>query len=185
MLRPRWLNAAVSLTLLRIALIPPVIELMRNGNFLWALAVFSLAGVSDALDGYVARRFHQVTALGALLDPIADKLLIMASVLMLAWLGWIPWWLTAMMIARDALIAGGALIYRLVAGRLQMAPTGLSKINTFSQLSLIVLVLAQQGGLIDGALPWPYLFAVVAMTTAVSGIHYVWMWGRKAAAVEW
>jgi len=181
-LRPRWLNLAVSLTLLRIALIPLVVGLMRDGNFLWALAVFSLAGVSDALDGYVARRFHQATAVGALLDPVADKLLILASVLTLSWLGWIPWWLTAAIIARDVLITSGALIYRLVAGRLQMAPTGLSKINTFAQLSLIALVLAQQGGLIAGAPPWPYLFAVVATTTMASGIQYVWMWSRKAAA---
>src|SRR3990172_3309285 len=96
------------ISLLRMALVPPVVILLLNGYYGWALLVFVSAGLSDGLDGYLAKRFGWRSRLGAILDPLADKLLLVASYLTLGWLGQLPLWLVAVVVGRDIVIVAGA-----------------------------------------------------------------------------
>src|ERR1700736_2636540 len=120
--------------LVRIALVWPIVVALNEGQFLIALALFMVAGLSDGLDGYLAKRFNWTSDLGKLLDPMADKLLLVTVFVESAWLGLVPWWLTAAVVARDVLIGLGALTFRLWFGALHGRPTLISKINTAAQL---------------------------------------------------
>lgn len=168
------------ITVLRVLMVPVVVYLLLAGEHRAALWVFVAAGVSDALDGFIARQFNQFSRFGAILDPIADKSLIGAMVLTLAWLGLIPLWVVAVVVARDLVILAGATSYRLVVGPFDMQPTLPGKLCTFSQLALLVAVLVDEAGYLDlgGILPGAY--AVVAAISVLSGLHYVWLWGGKA-----
>ncbi len=177
--QPSWLNPANALTLLRLALVPLIVFLLAERNFRAVLGLFIVAGVSDALDGYIARRYRLITQIGSLLDPLADKLLITATVLSLAYLQRLPLWLTLLIVGRDAVILLGAISFRLATGRLEMAPTLLSKLNTFGQLSLALGILADAANIMDMA-PWRLpLYTIVTFTTVLSGVQYVWLWSRK------
>ncbi|HEX9179810.1 MAG TPA: CDP-alcohol phosphatidyltransferase family protein [Burkholderiales bacterium] len=168
------------ITVLRVLMVPVVVYLLLAGEHRAALWVFVAAGVSDALDGFIARQFNQFSRFGAILDPIADKSLIGAMVLTLAWLGLIPLWVVAVVVARDLVILAGATSYRLVVGPFDMQPTLPGKLCTFSQLALLVAVLVDEAGYLDlgGILPGAY--AVVAAISVLSGLHYIWLWGGKA-----
>src|SRR5271170_1739301 len=109
--------------LLRIALIWPVLAGLHAGAPLVALALFIAAAISDGLDGYLAKRFSWTSNLGRFLDPLADKLLLVVVFVESAWLGLVPWWLTAAVVARDVMIGVGALIFRLWFGPLHGRPT--------------------------------------------------------------
>jgi cardiolipin synthase (CMP-forming) len=159
--------------LIRIALVWPIAAALNAGEQLAALSLFIAAAVSDGLDGYLAKRFDWTSELGKLLDPLADKLLLVTVFVASAWLGLIPWWLTAAVVARDVLIALGALVFRLWFGPLRGRPTALSKINTAAQLVYVMLVMlnASTGlpprGMLDA-------FALITLaTTVISGLHYV------------
>src|SRR5215472_1171223 len=106
-----------------------------------ALALFFAAAVSDGLDGYLAKRFSWTSELGKVLDPLADKLLLVCVFVECAWLSLVPWWLTAAVVARDVLIGLGALTFRLWFGPLRGKPTPISKVNTGAQLLYVTLVL--------------------------------------------
>lgn len=177
------MNIPNVITLLRILLVPALVYLLLDGAFGGAIWLFLAAGLSDALDGFIAKRFNLCTILGALLDPLADKLLVVSSVIILAWLGLLPWWLALTIISRDVVIIGGAVPFYARAGRLEMAPTILSKLNTFVQLTLIFLVLGQAAGIVQAARWFPFLFGLAFFTTVVSGVHYVVVWGRKAGTL--
>lgn len=145
-----------------------------------ALSLFVVAGVSDGLDGFLAKRFGWTSRLGSLLDPIADKLLLVTSYVLLGWKGELPWWLVAAVLARDIIIIGGGITYHLVISYVQMAPTLLSKFNTVLQIALVVVIFyALWSGppLLD--LREGMIYTVLA-TTVFSGAHYVWVWGRRA-----
>lgn len=177
--QPSWLNPANVLTLVRLALVPLIVFLLVEENFHAVLGLFVLASISDALDGYIARQYQLVTPLGSLLDPLADKLLITATVLSLAYLQRLPLWLVLIIVGRDAVILIGAVGFRLFTGRLEMAPTLLSKLNTFVQLGLALVVLADAANFMNMA-PWHLLlYAIVTLTTLLSGLQYIWLWGRK------
>jgi cardiolipin synthase (CMP-forming) len=144
-----------------------------------ALALFFAAAVSDGLDGYLAKRFNWTSELGKVLDPLADKLLLITVFVESAWLGLVPWWLTAAVVARDVLIALGALVYRLWFGPLRGHPTILSKINTALQLLYVMLVVLNTAygvpmrEILDAA-------AVLALaSTVLSGLHYVVSFTRR------
>jgi cardiolipin synthase (CMP-forming) len=171
---------ANALTVLRVLLVPVLVYLLLEGSRRAALWVFFAAGVSDALDGFIARVFNQHTRFGATLDPIADKLLIVATVLTLTWLGLIPLWLTAIIVIRDLVILSGALSYRLLIGTFDMAPTLPGKLCTFAEIVLLVMVLVDIAGYLALG-PWlPAAYWIVALISLVSGLHYVWVWSRKA-----
>lgn len=177
------MNLANALTLMRALLAPLLAYLLLEKNFSLALGAFLLAGLSDAVDGFIARHFDQVTALGAFLDPFADKLLIVATVIPLAVVGRLPWWLVLLIVARDLVIVAGALAYRLFTGRLEVAPTLLSKFNTFLQVCLVVLVLLDAAGWMFIRAVLPAIFLLVAVATIGSGGQYVWMWTAKASSL--
>ena len=168
--------------LLRIALIIPLVIAMRENQHLRIIVLFSIAAVSDGLDGYLAKRFGWTSDLGRTLDPLADKLLVVTVFITAAWLDIAPWWLTAVAVARDLIIGFGAVLYRFFLGPLHGRPTVISKINTALQLSyLLAVVLASAIGfppreLLDA------LAAVVLVTILVSGIDYVARFTRQALA---
>ena len=127
--------------LIRIALIWPIAAALNRGAMTQALALFVVAAISDGLDGYLAKRFNWTSELGKILDPLADKLLLVTVFVESTWLGLIPWWLTAAVVARDVTIGLGALVYRLWFGPVHGRPTILSKINTALQLMYVTLVM--------------------------------------------
>lgn len=174
------MNLANALTVMRALLAPLLAYLLLEEKFAPAAGVFLLAGVSDALDGFVARRFNQASRLGAFLDPFADKLLILATAVPLACVGRLPWWLVLLILARDAVIVAGALAYRLLTGRLEMAPTFLSKLNTALQIGLVLAVVGNAAGWLAAEEWLPLAFLLLAAATAGSGIQYVWLWTAKA-----
>ncbi len=164
------------ITLSRIALVPVLILLLKDQDYRAALLVFLVAGASDALDGYLAKRLNLQTRLGAILDPAADKLLLVSAYVMLTILGHIPFWLMLVVAFRDLLIVGGYLAYTSHAGPVKMRPSWLSKLNTLAQISLVALILLQQSVVFDNGLVVAVLIYAVLATTVASGAHYLWSW---------
>lgn len=168
------------ISILRLLLILPVVLMLLDENYAMALTLFAVAGVSDGLDGYLAKHYGWVSRLGSILDPLADKLLLVSTYLALGYLGQMPVWLVTGVVVRDALIFAGAVAYHLFIGKFDLMPTMLSKINTFVQIGLVLIVM-----LSVGLLPIPEWFTttmiyVVMATTVLSGIDYVWTWGQQA-----
>ncbi len=171
-----------ALTVLRLLLVPPIAWAILHGEYRVAFWLFFLAGFSDGLDGFLARWFGWQSRLGALLDPIADKSLMIVAFYCISWQGLIPWWLFAAVLARDLVILGGALAYQFVTRALRMEPLLVGKLNTLLQILLVLAVLTHVA---YGVLPPPLLrILVLAMlaSTLVSGVTYVWVWSRKAVA---
>ena len=174
----RWLPNAISL--LRIALVVPILLLIIDSQYGFALALCLVAGFSDGVDGYLAKRFDWHTRIGALLDPIADKLLVAGTFMVLVYTGHIPLWLGILVIFRDVVIVGGATVYNFLIRPVEGEPTRISKLNTALQLLFILFVLSR------AAFGWPdqititVLGASIVVTVVVSGIDYVWSWARRA-----
>jgi len=169
------------ISVLRIFLSVPVVWSMLELRFDIALLLFAVAGISDGLDGYLAKHFGWQSRLGGLLDPLADKVLLVSSYLTLAILGMIPMLLMLLVILRDLVIVTGALVYNFRIRELEAAPSLISKVNTFTQILLVLVVVLDEGliGLPDLAIQ--VLIGVVFITTIASGINYVWVWSRLAA----
>lgn len=168
------------ITSLRILLVLPFLWLLLQGHYGAALWLFTLAGISDALDGFLAKRYGWTSDLGGILDPIADKLLLVGAILALGWLGALPFWLVMLAILRDAVIVAGAISYHLLIEPIRPHPLLISKLNTLLQLGLVFVVIVHRGLL---ALPnWllSALFYLTAATTVWSGMAYVWRWGWAA-----
>jgi len=175
-----WLPNAISL--LRIALIPPILILMLDGEYGWALGLFILAGFSDGLDGYLAVRFGWSTRLGGLLDPAADKLLITGMFITLAYTQQIPIWLAAVVILRDVVIVTGAMAYNFIVKPVPGEPTRISKLNTALQMLFILFVLSRAGFNWPDKITITILGASILATVVISGVDYVWSWTRRARA---
>lgn len=168
--------------LLRIALIVPLIAAMMEGRQAMILVLFCIASISDALDGFLAKRFGWTSDLGRVLDPSADKLLLTSVFIAAAWLDIAPWWVAAVAIARDLTIGAGALIYRLWFGPLHGHPTAISKANTFVQMAyLLAVILASVSDFPPRDL-LEALAVIVVFTTVVSGIDYVGRFVQRALA---
>jgi len=172
------LTAANLLTVLRLILIPVFVTAAYYQNFDWALIVFLVAAITDGLDGLVARAFNQKTQLGAILDPMADKLLLVTAFIVLSFPRFtvtppIPFWLTATAISRDVFIVLGALVINMTTGFSGFRPSLPGKLNTFVQIVMIVFFLtANAFELFMRFLP--AAFYVTLAITAFSGIHYIW-----------
>ena len=177
-----WLPNAISL--MRIALIAPILILMLQGDFGWALALFVLAGFSDGLDGYLAVRFGWSTRLGGLLDPAADKLLITGMFITLAYTQQIPVWLATVVILRDVVIVAGATAYNFIVKPVPGEPTRISKLNTALQMLFVLFVLSRAGFNWPDKITITVLGAAVLVTVVISGVDYVWSWSRRARAGE-
>jgi cardiolipin synthase len=173
-----WIPNAISL--LRIALIVPILMLILRDEYVWALGLFFFAGFSDGLDGYLATRFDWMTRLGGLLDPVADKLLVAGMFITLAWVGQVPAWLAVLVILRDVVIFGGAVAYNFLIEPVEGEPTRVSKLNTVLELLFLLFVVSH------GAFGWPdpisttVLGAAILVTVIISGADYVWSWSRRA-----
>jgi len=170
-------NLPNAITVSRIALVPVLILLLKSQDYVPALIVFLIAGISDALDGYIAKRYNLVTGLGAILDPLADKILLVSAYIMLSFLGHVPFWLVLSVAFRDLLIIGGYLVYISLVGAVQMRPSYLSKLNTVMQILLIVAILVQQAASSFFPVLTNGLIIAVLITTVASGAHYLWIWG--------
>lgn len=169
------------LTLLRMLAVGPLVYCLLTGRYQTAFVLTVFAGISDLLDGYLARRYGWMTHFGGVLDPLTDKLLLVTTMLVLAWLQQLPWWLVLMVVLRDLVIVSGALCYHYLVAKITSArPTLLSKWNTLVQIVLIVTVMFN--------LAFPYfsgswmhwLMYTVAVTTIASGIQYVVIWSLRA-----
>jgi cardiolipin synthase len=166
-------TVANQLTMLRMALVPVFVLLALDRQFTWALVVFVVAGLTDALDGYVARHANQSTRLGAMLDPVADKLLVGSAYVVLTWssvvLCTLPAWLTVTLLFRDAMIVVGVVVVNLTVGPREFSPSRLGKFSTALNIATGAAVLAANAtGDCPGALRWLYLatLAVLIATTA-------------------
>lgn len=175
------LNLANSVTLGRVILVPVIFWLLVSGQMQWATIVFVVAGVSDAVDGYLAKTFNQQTTLGAYLDPLADKLLIVSVYIALGTAGHLPLWLVIAVVSRDILIVLGVVLLRVAGQPLTIRPLVVSKANTFGQLVLAALVLADEGfglglGTVRVALVW-----ITGILTLLSLAGYIREWLRLMA----
>ncbi len=168
---------------LRILLVAPILWTLAEGRYGWTLVLFIVAALSDGLDGLLAKRFGWTSELGKFLDPLADKLLLVAVYLSLAVLDLAPGWLAATVVLRDLVIGAGAAIFRLRFGPLNGRPTAISKLNTVCQIAYVVVVVA--GEAVGGVPDWLVSAAtgVVFITTVASGYDYVITYARRAAAV--
>jgi len=173
-----WLPNAISS--LRILLVAPILLLILNDHYAWALLLFFVAGFSDGIDGYLAKRYDWHTRLGALLDPVADKLLVAGTFITLTYTQNIPVWLTAVVILRDVVIVGGAAAYNFIVKPVQGEPTKISKLNTALQLLFLLFVLSRAGFGWPDEISITVLGAAIVITVVISGVDYVLSWSRRA-----
>jgi cardiolipin synthase len=163
---------------------PVVVWLVINQEYKLAFWVFVIAGASDAVDGLIAKRFDMETEFGKYLDPIADKVLLVSVYVALGSGGILPTWLVILVVFRDAIIIGGAILYHTVTQLLSITPLIISKINTATQVAFASLVLgAYAFGFSSHWLIEVFIY-IVGATTLLSGGAYVVTWSRKAAASE-
>jgi cardiolipin synthase (CMP-forming) len=166
-------NLANLLTLARLLCVAPLVWLVRGGDYHAAALVFVAAALTDAADGYVAKRYNQITPLGAVLDPVADKLLMDSLFLTLAFGGHLPAWLALLVIGRDLLMVFGTLTLRLLAGRFRVEPLLVGKLSTFFQIVLGGTVLLGLS-VVPGLLAWVQpLLLVTAGLVVASALSYV------------
>lgn len=169
--------SANQLTILRMAFVPVLVLLVLYDYHLGALAVFMLAGATDLLDGYIARKYGQNTPIGVFLDPIADKLLLVSCFILLTReaIGLsvtIPLWLTITVIGRDVLLVVSVVIINLTMGRHLFAPSIYGKATTALQLLTVFTVLVANA--FDIGMPlWGSIFYLTAALTVISGLHYM------------
>ncbi|HMF54738.1 MAG TPA: CDP-alcohol phosphatidyltransferase family protein [Pyrinomonadaceae bacterium] len=175
------------LTMFRMGLIPVFVSLLFYQKFVWALAVFAIAGVTDGLDGLLARRFDQSSQLGRILDPIADKLLLVTSFIVLSLPAInpkplprhfpVPFWVTATVISRDVFIIVGAAAINMMTGFRGFRPSLPGKISTVVQIIAIAAILiAARFPILSGYLPTVY--TTVFALAVISGVHYVFFVSR-------
>lgn len=169
-----------AISILRILLVVPVVFTLLEREYGLALILFFIAGISDGLDGYLAKRNQWQSRLGSILDPVADKFLLVTCYIVLGWQAHIPLWLVFMVLARDVLIIAGAVFYHLLKGSYEMEPTYISKANTVMQIALVLIVVFSLGLYTLPVWIINSVEIVVGITTAVSGLVYLWIWGRKA-----
>lgn len=168
------MNIPNTLTVFRIILVPVIVILLMQEAYPAALIIFALASITDGLDGFLARYLNQRTELGAYLDPLADKALLLSSFVALSLLGPIPGWLTVIVISRDCVIFFGIVILFLMAVPFEIQPSFVSKITTFLQITTVLAALVLLSLPNITALPdMSILFWITAFFTAVSGLHYI------------
>jgi len=170
-----------ALSIIRIILTVPIVIALLKGQYVLTVWLFLLAGVTDALDGWIAKQFLFQSRLGSILDPMADKILLTCTFLTLYWVEILPLWLLILICAREIVIVAGALGYFLgeisgESGLLQ--PTLISKFNTVLQITLVVFLLLIQVA-VEFAEWLEIVFIIVATSTALSGADYMWLWIKK------
>ncbi|MEK9725339.1 MAG: CDP-alcohol phosphatidyltransferase family protein [Rhodospirillaceae bacterium] len=178
------MNLPNVITLSRIFAVPVIIWLILGRRMEAAFWLALAAALSDAVDGIIAKQFDMRTTLGAFLDPIADKALLVSAYVALGHEGYLPTWLVILVVFRDALIIGGALLFHTLTNSLEMSPLPVSKANTFAQLVLAVTVVGSEAFGVDVGAALDVLIYATAATTFVSGASYVVGWTRRASELE-
>jgi cardiolipin synthase len=168
------MNVPNTLTILRILSIPVFVIFLLYDRFFIALLIFIGAGITDGLDGLIARVFHQRTTIGAYLDPIADKLMLTTGFIVLAILGIIPSWLTVIVIARDVIILLGILMLFLTSHKVEIKPIFMGKASTVMQLVTIAWSLVTPFSMVMKSV-FPAIIWVTAGLTALSGLMYIYI----------
>jgi len=168
------------LSLLRIVLVAPVVFYILQKNYIPALVLFVIAGITDGVDGWLAKHFGWQSRLGAILDPLADKLLLISSYISFAWLDLLPIWLVLSVILRDVIIVTGGVLYQFFFGKVTINPTYISKLNTLMQIVLIAVMLLSLAWLPINDMAIIVLIWIVLLTTIASGLVYVFAWGSRA-----
>jgi cardiolipin synthase len=164
----------------RLLLIIPIVSALGEERYVAALGWFVFAAVSDGVDGWLAKRFGWTSELGKFLDPLADKLLLVAVFLVATWSALVPWWVTAAAVSRDVMIGLGALFFRIFFGPLRGRPTRISKINTAVQLTFLSTVMLNAA---IEVFPDEVIAALAVLTfafTVLSGLDYVVAFTRRA-----
>jgi len=168
------------ITIIRALLIPVIAYLLARQFFDEALILFAICALGDLADGHLARRWNQRSRFGAIADPLADKLTMLTVTLMLAAEGQLPGWLAVAVITRDIVIVFGALAFHFLVHEFEMAPTRLSKLNTALEFTVLTAVLVNAAEWLDLSVLLGPMYILVTTTIGASGLHYVWVWGRRA-----
>jgi cardiolipin synthase (CMP-forming) len=172
------------ITLARILLVPVVVWAIASGEMRLAFLLFLAAGISDAVDGFLAKRFGMTTELGAYLDPLADKTMLVSIYVTLAIVGEIPLWLVILVVSRDIMIVSAVILSWLVDKPVKLKPHPVSKLNTVAQIVLALVVLAARGFAFDADMAVKGLMGLVAVLTSLSVVFYVAEWVRHMNEVE-
>jgi len=173
-------NLPNAITGIRLMGVPATIWFMLENQWAAATWIFVVAASTDGLDGFLARRLKQTTAIGAALDTVTDKALCLSVLMVLTSFELVPVWVALAIVIRDAVIVVGALAYRGMAGHLEIQPTLLGKPNTFAEFAMLALVLGHQAGIVPGEDWVRPMFWLAFATTVASGMQYVWVWGKRA-----
>ncbi|WP_417509742.1 CDP-alcohol phosphatidyltransferase family protein [Methylophaga sp.] len=168
------------ISILRILLVIPVVWALVDERYALALILSAVAGISDGIDGFLAKHFHWQSRLGSILDPIADKLLLVASFATLAWMDLLPLWLLWLVLARDVIIVSGGLAYHYFIGEFELLPVWSSKLNTALQIILVLLVIISQQWFAELTLLISIGVWAVVVSVIFSGLEYILTWGNKA-----
>ncbi|MBZ9741286.1 MULTISPECIES: CDP-alcohol phosphatidyltransferase family protein [unclassified Mesorhizobium] len=166
------------ITVLRLVLVPAIVLAMLQARWDWAFAGFVIAGISDAVDGFIARRFNQQSTLGAYLDPMADKLLLVSVFVVMGFIGQLPLWLVVTMVSRDALIVCAVLLSTVMAHPVEMKPLFVSKANTAIQIVLAAVVLGELAFAVHLDPLRPALILLSGVLTVASAAAYLVAWLR-------
>jgi cardiolipin synthase len=164
------------ITIARLVAVPLIVWLMIEDLYLMAALVFAIAGLSDAIDGFIAKKFGQESTLGGYLDPIADKALLVSVFVTLGFKGVLPLWLIVLAVSRDILIVGAVILSWMMEKPVMMRPLWISKLNTAMQIVLVAVALGEQAGVVMFGKIIPAGIAVVAATTVLSAAGYVAHW---------
>jgi cardiolipin synthase len=175
-----WRFVPNAICIARILLVAPLVLYVVEGRYGAALVVLVVAGLSDGLDGFLAKRYHWQTRIGGLLDPAADKLLLVAAFGSLTYVGLVPVELTFIVIARDVIIVLGAICYQWLIAPVEGEPSIISKLNTACQLSMVFFTLTAAAYAVPPPVSLAVLGAAVVFTSIVSGLNYVLRWSARA-----
>ena len=173
------------ITVLRILLVLPTTWLLWSERYQDAFILMAVAGVSDALDGFLARRFNWMSKLGATLDPLADKFLVAATFIVFTLQGHIPLWVALIVLLRDFFIIGGAGVYKMLYEEVVISPTFVSKANTATQIVVLLMLMMSfleipQISQLAYHIVAPWGFYLLAILGIWSGVDYIATWGSKA-----
>ena len=182
------MNIANIITIVRLLFTPFIVWLILSGYYKTSFIFFILSGLSDAIDGFIAKKFNQITILGSYLDPLADKILIVSSILVLGFIGIIPSWLLILIVSRDLAILGAVIISWLMESDLKIEPIFSSKINTFLQILYICLIFLNLSNFINlsslGSTIIPYFSYIIGFFTSLSWSIYLVLWLKNIGIIS-
>ena len=171
-----------AISIFRLLLVIPIAVTIIEGEFIFCLALFCIAGISDGLDGYLARKYDWVTAFGKIIDPLADKLLLLVTTVTLGFFGYFPLMVLFLMIAKDLAVVGGVLVYTVLAGFPEVRPLLVGKVTTVMQILLIGYIMITLVVNMPVAFMFtPVLVWIVVIATILNGCSYLWLWTNKLA----